>query len=213
MKLNIEVSCTSSRQKKHFALEDGMSVEVGRSHEDLHVASDPRLSRRHFRIRHADGQIEITHLSRTNPTLVASEGSKDFKKVTDTRTETGGCRIIAGSHRFVLMIEKAETGLDKTLPEGEGVEGVEGVDFWSDVDDGFQEGAPVVKTTAPANPTSPTLRNQPSPKKAPSPPKKRDMFDDDDLPARETQPQEKSKKPSPRVNKPFFPVADDFFDD
>jgi predicted component of type VI protein secretion system len=216
MTLIIEVSCTSSGDTKRFVLEDGQSLEVGRSNEELHLFNDPRLSRRHFEVRYADGQITIKHLSRTNPTLVASDGSTDFQKVEGKRSEMGGCRIIAGSHRFVLMVEKADSVLENTMSGGEPS------DLWSDVEDVHEvQDDWKVESVAPTNRTAPTPASrvkktvkdeQPPP--IPKPQRsKTNLFDDDDSPPKEARSRPPIKEPTKKVKKPFFPVTDDFFDD
>lgn len=210
MTLVIEVSCTSSRDTKRLELEDGKSLEIGRSNEELHLFNDARLSRRHFEIRYADGKIEITHLSRTNPTLVASDGSTEFKKVEGTRTENGSCRIIAGSHRFVLIVEKTDSVLEQTMSGGEPH------GFWSDVDGDSKDSVVAVDSEpTPAGRASPTIQDHQPPKAQPERPKS-DFFDVEDAPTEKKTSQsapKSTKSPKSRTKKPFFPVADDFFDD
>lgn len=129
MTLVIDVSCKGSSQARRFVLQDRQSLEVGRSNEELKLVSDARLSRKHFSVRYEGGRIEVTHHSRTNPTLIAVEGSSDFQKVRGSQWEDRNCRLIAGSHRFVLTIEKPDSVIAPTLS------GEENSDFWSDVDE------------------------------------------------------------------------------
>lgn len=214
MTLIIEVTCTSARGSKRFVLHEGETLEIGRSNEELNLLTDARLSRRHFTVGLIHGQIEINHLSKTNPTLVASDGSGDFRKVGNTRTESGGCRVIAGSHRFVMVVEKAESVLEQTMTG-------EQSDFWSDVDGGSVDIPDVSppdpipvrrgsKTVQEHEPPSVDPQQTPKPK-----PMGADLFDDE---SSFQTPQSKSEKdpmenPSTHVKKPFFPVTDDFFDD
>ncbi|MFK7767218.1 MAG: FHA domain-containing protein [Mariniblastus sp.] len=132
MTLVINVSCKGSAETKRFVLDENDHLDVGRGNEDLNLVVDPRLSRRHFIIRYVDNKIEIEHLSKTNPTIVASDGTGDFQKVKNVRVEEDACRIIAGSHRFVLTVEKPDSCIDKTID-------VDQSDFWSDVDDVAEE--------------------------------------------------------------------------
>ena len=127
MTLVVDVTCKGSDRSRRFVLEDGQELEIGRANEDLNLAADPRLSRQHFILRYLDRQIEIRHLSRTNPTMVASEGSADFKQVEGARIEENSCRIIAGSHRIVAALEEPDSVIAPTLS------GEEHAEQWSDV--------------------------------------------------------------------------------
>ena len=127
MTLVVDVTCKGSDRSRRFVLEDGQELEIGRANEDLNLAADPRLSRQHFILRYLDRQIEIRHLSRTNPTMVASRGCK-FTQVNGTRTEEDSCRIIAGSHQIVLTLEEPDSVIAPTFsPE-------EHEDRWSELD-------------------------------------------------------------------------------
>ena len=109
MTLIIDVSCSGASNTGRIKLKPGDTFLVGRSNTDSSLIADARLSRKHFSIHYADDHIEITHLSRTNPTLVASEGSSNFAKVRDVIVERQSCRIIAGSHRFILTVAQPAT--------------------------------------------------------------------------------------------------------
>ena len=136
MSLIVNVSCKGSTQSRRFVLDEKDVLEVGRGNDDLNLVVDPRLSRKHFEIRYVDQKIEIKHLSKTNPTMVARHGTSDFKKVQEVRVEEDACRIIAGSHRFVLTVEKPDSAVDKTMD-------VDHSDFWSDVDNDESKSGPV----------------------------------------------------------------------
>jgi hypothetical protein len=60
--------------------------------------------------------------------LVASEGSTEFNPVSGQQIESGGCRIIAGSHRFVAVVEAPDSVIEPTLS------GEDQTEIWSDVD-------------------------------------------------------------------------------
>ena len=109
MTLIIDVSCSGASNTGRIKLKTGDTFLVGRSNTDSSLIADARLSRKHFSIHYADDHIEITHLSKTNPTLVASEGSSNFAKVRDVIVERNSCRIIAGSHRFILTVAQPAT--------------------------------------------------------------------------------------------------------
>ena len=128
MTLVLDITCKGSSEGQRVLLEDGDTLEVGRANETLNLSADPRLSRKHFILRYVNREIEITHLSRTNPTLVASEGSSDFVEVTGRQVESRECRIIAGSHRFVVVVEGRETVIEPMLS------GEAQAEIWSDVD-------------------------------------------------------------------------------
>jgi hypothetical protein len=240
MTLVIDVSCKGSSQTKRFVLNDNDVMHIGRSNEELNLASDPRLSRKHFIVRYDDGSVEIEHLSSTNPTLLAPEGSADFKKVNGTHLERASCRIIAGSHRFVLTVEKPDSVIEATLSDADHS------DFWSDVDDDDQE--PIPESPKGSNSVE-TLR-EPETRIGGSTRKPvQNLFDDDSVqpagedltrPRQSSQPRQNSqtepvvqqpesprqteppKQPEPKQSepakpdsgaKPFFPITDDFFDD
>jgi hypothetical protein len=216
-------------------LEDEQTLEVGRANEKLRLASDPRLSRKHFVIRYKDRQIEITHLSRTNPTLVAVEDSPEFEPVQGKQIEERSCRIIAGSHRFVAVVEAPDSIIEPTLS------GEDHDEIWSDVDaepdplsDSFDE--PLSDPSKPVDSARATLAgaNVPkSPPPSPAPQSSKPVFSlDDSIDERVEKPPKVAEKPSPRKevptevsskdqaeeksdgfgDKPFFPIEDDFFD-
>ena len=128
MTLVIDITCKGSSAGQRVLLEDGDTLNVGRANETLGLGADPRLSRKHFILRYCNREIEITHLSKTNPTLVAGEGSTDFAEVTGKQVEPHGCRIIAGSHRFVALVEAPDSIIEPTLS------GEDQAEIWSDVD-------------------------------------------------------------------------------
>ncbi len=136
MTVIVDVSLAKSSKRRRVVLDDNDELLVGRQNEDVLLGPDQRLSRRHFSLRHVDGQVEIKHLSRTNPTLVAPDQSSDFQPVDDIRVEYDNCRIIAGSHRFVLTLEKAETLEQEMIPD------IDPQSSWSDVDDSHHHPAP-----------------------------------------------------------------------
>lgn len=105
----VEISFKNSDRSKTVVLEAGDELVIGRSNEDMLMTPDPRLSRRHFLIRYRNGQVELEHLSRTNPTLVASADSRDFQKIKGSTSFVNGCRIIAGFHRFIVTLESQQT--------------------------------------------------------------------------------------------------------
>lgn len=129
MTLVIDVTCRGNSYSRRLILEDGDQMEIGRANEELNLTPDPQLSRRHFVLKYSNRQIEVTHLSRTNPTLIADEGSADFQPVNGRQVASGGCRIIAGSHRFVAVIEAPDSVISPTLS------GDENAQIWSDVDE------------------------------------------------------------------------------
>lgn len=234
MTLVIDVSCKGSSSGQRILLEDGETLNVGRANESLDLVADPRLSRKHFILRYCNREIEITHLSRTNPTLVASEGSTDFTEVNGKQVEASGCRIIAGSHRFVAVVEAPDSIIEPTLS------GEDQAEIWSDVDsqsdgdpffDSFAEsnGDSAIPDIAPAKATMPSPIIDPIapsavPTKpaatsnklvfslgdeAPQPSSASDTAKPKLPPAVKT-----SSEPSPSEppKKIFFPVEDDFFD-
>jgi len=107
--LIIDVSCRGVDETRRLKLEDGEELLVGRDSSELVLRKDQTLSRRHFVLRYSNGSITIEHLSRTNPTLMAAEGSGEFQRIRETQTESRTCRIIAGSHRFVATLESYES--------------------------------------------------------------------------------------------------------
>jgi hypothetical protein len=125
MTLIIEISCRGISGTRRLELEAGQEIVVGRDNTDLLLTKDQTLSRQHFRLSYFENSITVEHLSRTNPTLVASEGSSDFKKVVDSTCELRACRIIAGSHRFVAAVE---------TPDSATISG-HSHEIWSDVDE------------------------------------------------------------------------------
>lgn len=129
MTLVIDVTCRGNSYSRRLILEDGDELEVGRANEELKLTPDPQLSRRHFILKYANRQIEITHLSRTNPTLIADDGSADFQPINGRHVAVGGCRVIAGSHRFVAVVEAPDSVISPTLS------GDANAQIWSDVDD------------------------------------------------------------------------------
>ena len=127
MTLVIDITCKGSSVGQRVLLEDGETLNVGRANETLKLSADPRLSRQHFEIRYCNREIEITHLSKTNPTLVASEGSPDFVEVNAKQVEPRGCRIIAGSHRFVAVVEAPDSVIEPASSNEDQAK------IWSDV--------------------------------------------------------------------------------
>lgn len=114
MTLVVDVSCRGSSDTRRFLLAEGDELVIGRANEELDLHRDRRLSRKHFILRYADRQIEITHLSKTNPTMVAAVDSKDFLQVEGKHIEAHSCKIMAGSHRFVAVIEAPNSVIDPT---------------------------------------------------------------------------------------------------
>ncbi|MEL7498547.1 MAG: FHA domain-containing protein [Planctomycetota bacterium] len=129
MTLIVDISFQKSDRSQRVVLEVDDELVVGRLNKKTLLSPDPRLSRRHFIIRHVDGGIELEHLSKTNPTLVASENSSDFQPIRSSENLFQSCRIIAGFHRFVLTLERADTQEHSSIPEF----GAAG--SWTDVDD------------------------------------------------------------------------------
>lgn len=129
MTLIVDISYQKSDKSRRIVLEDRDELLVGRLNDQVLLTADPRMSRRHFLIRHADGEIQLEHLSKTNPTLLASENSSDFRPISGQQTQLHSCRIIAGFHRFVLTIERAETIQHSPVPE------FDAITSWGDVDD------------------------------------------------------------------------------
>lgn len=129
MTLIVDISYQKSDKSRRIVLEDRDELLVGRLNDQVLLTADPRMSRRHFLIRHADGEIQLEHLSKTNPTLLASENSSDFRPISGQQTQMHSCRIIAGFHRFVLTIERAETIQHSPVPE------FDAITSWGDVDD------------------------------------------------------------------------------
>lgn len=229
MTLVIEISCTGSNKAKRMVLKNGESLEIGRSNSDASLVVDARLSRKHFAIRFIDGQIEVTHISQTNPTMVAPQGSSDFAKIKGIHCEPDGCRIIAGSHRFVLTVAKPESvalmGFSDDLSTDEGA--VEHrSEFWSDVDSGTSE--PMIdvfdqtdsgeKGSRSRNPpeTVPVTRQEVVSQKLPEqqPTQHNTLFDDEEVPRQKHTTHQGSKpRKKSETKKPFFPIADDFFED
>lgn len=109
MTLIIDVSCRGVDQTRRLQLEEGEEIVVGRDNSELILRKDQTLSRRHFALRYANGSITVKHLSKTNPTLMASEGSSEFQRISETQIESRTCRIIAGHHRFVATLESYES--------------------------------------------------------------------------------------------------------
>lgn len=230
MTLVIDVSCKGTARSRRFVLQEGQNLEVGRANEDLNLANDPRLSRRHFLIEYSDREITVTHLSRTNPTLVASEGTADFQEVDGMRIERLGCRIIAGSHRFVATVEAPESEISPTL------DGQEFAEQWSDVDDAESDFQQPAVELPPEEDDEDLVEQQPVFEQKPTivsrskdkedrhrklaATKHDDLFDDLAGPAPDPYPAPKRKDnkpepdpPSSLPNKLHFPIADDFFED
>lgn len=109
MTLIIDVSCRGVDETRRLQLEEGEEILVGRDNRDVVLCKDQTLSRKHFLLRYSDRSIVVKHLSRTNPTLMAPDGSSDFRRITELKTEFKACRIIAGSHRFVATLECLES--------------------------------------------------------------------------------------------------------
>ena len=225
MTLVIDISCKGASSGQRILLEDGEALCVGRANESLDLVADPRLSRKHFNLRYSNREIEITHLSRTNPTLVASEGSADFIEINGKQVESSGCRIIAGSHRFVVVVEAPDSIIAPTLS------GEDNAEIWSDVDaesddspffDSSEEPnePPVVPDMPSAQATMPSQGGSPSKPPEPSKP----VFSlDDATPQSPATPLDSSTQapPTPPANAPdlsstdkkmVFPLEDDFFD-
>jgi hypothetical protein len=231
MSLVIDISCTGSRTRKQIVLNDGETLHVGRTNSQASLMVDALLSRKHFDIRFVDGRIEITHLSTTNPTLVASQGSDDFQKVKNSRLETGGCRIIAGSHRFLLTVTQHD--LESSVGSSEELLPTENPpdshsEIWSGIDS-----EPAQTPGDPAQPVEPVSQKPRARKPAVttpiSPPESlhepatqaTPFFDpNNSLPEgvksqkKKSEPQKKPvPKAKPQTKKLHFPVGDDFFDD
>jgi len=105
MTLMVDVYCKGVKASRRVELAEGEELVVGRENEGLLLKKDQTLSRRHFILSHAGNAILIKHLSQTNPTMLATESSKDFKRVQGTQQALGTCRIIAGLHRFEATVE------------------------------------------------------------------------------------------------------------
>lgn len=115
MNLSIEIYCRGTDKTKRCQISDGDSIVFGRSNADYNLIDDPRLSRKHFSVQLSGSKIIIRHLSKTNPTLVASEGSNDFHVVEKVHEEPIGCRIIAGSHRLMLRVLDSHNDTDESF--------------------------------------------------------------------------------------------------
>lgn len=115
MTLVIDVSCKGIEGSRRISLEDNETLEIGRANDELELSKDRRLSRRHFLISFKNGEIELSHLSKTNPTLVAPIGKGEFTKLRGKLTLTDNCRIMAGSHRFILTLESFDSVFSPTL--------------------------------------------------------------------------------------------------
>ena len=171
MTVIIDISFKKSDRSKRVVLEEGQDLVIGRSNEDVLMTSDPRLSRKHFRISHQAGCIELEHLSRTNPTLVAAENSSDFQKLRGSESYQTSCRIIAGFHRFVVTLETAETLEHSPMPE------FNVASSWSDMDDDESDNDPIIQpAVSPTRATRPdsgarfsfddSVDNEPAPNRA-----------------------------------------------
>ena len=226
MTLVIDISCKGASSGQRILLEDGDTLNVGRANESLDLVADPRLSRKHFILRYCHREIEITHLSRTNPTLVASEGSADFVEVNGKQIEPKGCRIIAGSHRFVAVVEAPDSIIEPTLS------GEDQAEIWSDVDS-LSDSDPFFDSLAESNEDSvipevasgqTTIPNRNvdtiTPPAAPVKPaittNKPDNTPNEVVQKSSSADTAKSKPlpspPEPPQKKIFFPLEDDFFD-
>lgn len=139
MTLIIDVSCRGVDETRRLQLEEGEEILVGRENRDVVLRKDQTLSRQHFLLRNSNSSIVVKHLSKTNPTLMAPEGSSEFLRVTETQTEFRTCRIIAGSHRFVATLES----LDSATISG----GSNGI--WSDFEE--EDGGEVGEVDATSN--------------------------------------------------------------
>ena len=109
MTLIIDVTCRGVDETRRLQLEEGEELVVGRDNRDVVLRKDQTLSRQHFSVRYSNSSIIVKHLSKTNPTLMAPDGSSEFERITETQTEFRTCRIIAGSHRFVATLESLES--------------------------------------------------------------------------------------------------------
>jgi len=228
MSLVVNISCTGSNKTKRVVLNDGDTLNVGRTNHEATLVVDARLSRKHFTIRYVDGRIEITHLSHTNPTLVAAQNSSDFQKVKGVRTESNGCRIMAGSHRFILTVSKPDSvppvGFSDDFDAHEVPEGSHD-HFWSDVESEHSE--PVRAGDHRREPHETTPRSR---KPAETIPIKREesaagkspgehvtqpnvFFDDGEPVEKKVVPPAKPPEKKSKTKKLFFPLGDDFFDD
>ena len=230
MSLVINISCTGSDETKRVVLNDGETLKIGRTNHEATLVVDPRLSRKHFMIRFIDGLIEITHLSHTNPTLVAAQGSSDFQKVKGERSESGGCRIMAGSHRFILTVSQPDSvdpmGFSDDLSAHETPDGSH-AHFWSDVDSepshpvlegegaGRTDSAESRPRSRPPAETVPIARENLAEEKTPHQhvTQPNVFFDDDEPFEEDVEPPAKPPEKKPKTKKPFFPIGDDFFDD
>ena len=228
MSLIVNISCTGSNETKRVVLNDGDALNVGRTNHEATLVVDARLSRKHFTIRYVDGRIEITHVSHTNPTLVAAQGSSDFQKVQGVRTESNGCRIMAGSHRFILNVSTPDSvppvGFSDDVVAHEVSEGSHD-HFWSDVDSEPSE--PVhaesdrreTRETSPRSrkpvKTIPINREELAAGKSPSEhvTQPNVFFDDDEPVEKKAVPPVKPPEKKSKTKKLFFPLGDDFFDD
>lgn len=102
MTLLIKVIRKGASQPQQIELQPHEEVVFGREHRGLKLEDDPRLSRRHFQVQYNGREMVITHLSQTNPTLIAQDDETEFKEIKRYLMLTSNCRIIAGSHRFQL---------------------------------------------------------------------------------------------------------------
>jgi len=236
MTLVIDITCKGASSGQRVLLEDGETLNVGRANEDLDLVADPQLSRKHFILRYCNHEIEITHLSRTNPTLVAGDGSTDFVEIAGKRVEPHGCRIIAGSHRFVAVVEAPDSIIEPTLSSDDQAE------IWSDVDsegepspfcfDSFPEvnekGKVPEEPQAGATIRNPNIKPTPPPPALKTPTPAKPMFSVDESNPKVAEPSDASGSAEPEVplasrtpakpapskedKKIFFPIEDDFFD-
>ena len=107
MSLLIKALRKGSRHIQKLELQANQELVMGRSTKKLGLEGDPRLSRKHFKLQYTGDEIVVTHLSKTNPTLIAEEGIEDFRPVTGDCSVKVNCRIIAGSYRFQLELLQA----------------------------------------------------------------------------------------------------------
>ena len=217
MTLVVDVSCRGSSDTRRFLLADGEELVIGRANEELNLHRDQRLSRKHFILKYANRSIEVTHLSKTNPTMVATADSGEFHRVAGKHVETHSCRIIAGSHRFVAVVEAADSVIDPA-PSSEMT-----MNTWSDVDDepsedfDFPVTPPHPPESAPAASIRETIVDFEDHLELSDDPKAsaNDGTPSDQVPAKSLSkpaPPKSSPKPPETKKKMNFPLDEDFFD-
>lgn len=118
MLLEVRAENRKTRRRELISIElaDHATHSFGREGADTVFPQDLFLSRPHFAVRCHRHEVELIHLSRSNPTVVLSGDGEVRTKLTEpqssTRLDTGEA-VIAGSYRFQFEVSVAKRSEDQ----------------------------------------------------------------------------------------------------